>query len=404
MTDRAIATVSDPDAVARAFDHQSPDLADDPGPTWSILRDIPGIPKTEAHGGFHVVTRYDDVCDVAKRPAEFSSAEVGIPSIEVDLYPLVLDPPVHYEYRQLLAAAFSKREVEKKADSVRTYVRSLLDGVAKADAFDFIEKLAGPLPMQATLEIIGVPTTYGEELYELIQIVNHRRGEEEAPAAAAGQLVAQRLFEVIGRFRAGELTDGAIGPLVNGQVAGRPLSDHDLIATCMNMVNGGLDTTTSALTFAAYHLVTHSEDLSALRSDPALIPGAVDEFVRLAAAATSTARIATVDTQIGGCPVRAGEKVLLVWGSASRDEHRFDHPEDLRIEGRENSHVAFGYGIHRCLGLYVAQMMIRVFLEESLELLSRVAPAPGFAPTWHGGELRGMESLPLVRRWHGLPD
>jgi cytochrome P450 len=88
-----------------------------------------------------------------------------------------------------------------------------------------------------------------------------------------------------------------------------------------------------------------------------------------------------------------------VWGSACRDERRFDNPDTLRIEGRKNSHVAFGYGIHRCLGLFVAQMMIRVFLEESLELLSGLVPAAGFVPKWHGGELRGMESLPLVRRY-----
>ena len=96
--------------------------------------------------------------------------------------------------------------------------------------------------------------------------------------------------------------------------------------------------------------------------------------------------------------------MLLVWGSACRDERRFDRPERLRIEGRTNSHVAFGYGIHRCLGLYVAQMMIRVFLEESLELLSGLIPAGGFVSKWHGGELRGMESLPLVRRYRPYID
>jgi cytochrome P450 len=399
MPDRAVTSTSDPQEVARTFDHQSSELADDPGPTWSVLREVEGIPKSHAHGGFHVVSRHDDVCDAAKRPDVFSSAEVGIPSIEVDLYPLTLDPPLHSEYRQLLAAAFSKKEVEKKAESVRAYVRSLIEDVVDQDAFDFVEKLAGPLPMHVTLEVIGVPVQYGEELYRLIQIVNHRRGEDDAPASAAGQLVAQRLLEVVGQFRSGELTDGAVGPLVNAKVSGKPLSDHDLIATSMNMVNGALDTTTSALTFAAQHLVTHQDDLQTLRANPQLIPGAVDEFIRLAAAAPATSRIATVDTEIDGCPVRAGERVLLVWGSACRDERRFDDPETLRIEGRKNSHVAFGYGIHRCLGLFVAQMMIRVFLEESLKLLSGLVPAAGFVPTWHGGELRGMESLPLVRRY-----
>jgi cytochrome P450 len=169
-------------------------------------------------------------------------------------------------------------------------------------------------------------------------------------------------------------------------------------------VNGALDTTTSALTFAAHHLVTHLDDLQTLRTNPELILGAVDEFVRLAAAAPATSRIATVDTQIDGCPVRAGDRVLLVWGSPCRDERRFDSPETLRIEGRRNSHVAFGYGINRCLGLYFAQMMIRVFLEESLELLSGLVPASGFVPKWHGGELRGIESLPLVRRYRPYID
>jgi cytochrome P450 len=398
MTEQATTTASDPQEVARTFDHQSSELAADPGPVWHVVRDVAGIPKSQAHGGFHVVTRYDDVCDAAKRPDEFSSAEVGIPSIEVDLYPLVLDPPVHYEYRQLLAAAFAKKEVEKNAESVRAYVRSLIEDVVAADAFDFVEKLAGPLPMHVTLEVIGVPVEHGEELYRLIQIVNHQRGEDDAPAAAAGQLVAQRLLAVVGQFRSGQLTGGAIGPLVNAEIGGKPLSEHDLIATCMNMVNGALDTTTSALTYAAHHLVTHPDDLQKLRANPELIPGAVDEFVRLAAAAPATSRIATVDTQIDGCPIRAGDKVLLVWGSACRDERRFDSPETLRIEGRKSSHVGFGYGIHRCLGLNVALMMIRIFLEESLELLSGLVPATDFVPKWHGGELRGMESLPLVRR------
>jgi cytochrome P450 len=233
MIDRAITCTSDSQEVARTFDHQSSELAADPGPTWSILRETAGIAKSQAHGGFHIVTRYDDVRDAAKRPDEFSSAEVGIPSIKVDLYPLILDPPVHYEYRQLLASAFSKRDVEKKAESVRAYVRSPIEDVVGEDAFDFVDKLAGPLPMHT-------------------------------------------------------------------------LSEHDPIATCMNMVNGALDTTTSALTFAAHHLVTHQDDLQTLRANPELIPGAVDEFVRLAAAAPATSRIATVDTQIHGCPSERG--------------------------------------------------------------------------------------------------
>jgi cytochrome P450 len=379
------------------FDHHSGEMAEDPSGFWRELRRTEGIPWSNAYGGFHVVGRFDEVCEVARRPNEFSSAEVGIPTMPTPLYPLILDPPMHTEFRRLLTDSFSRRAAAGYETRMREIARALLRNLENTPEFDFVEEFAFPLPMQATMEIIGFPPEEAPTIASWLHDIEEFRGLDDERAASAGMKVVERFKTLILEYRSGIYQGGVISVLLNGTVMGRPLSEGELIATISNLVFGALGTTSSVITWALHYLWTHPSDWSLLSGQPDLINGAVDEFLRVAAAATSTARIASVDTEISGCPVAAGERVLLVWGSASRDEARFINSDTPDFLNPSSSHVAFGFGVHRCIGSHVAKVIIKVALEEALASLQGVELVPGTELTWRGGELRGMVDLPVRR-------
>jgi cytochrome P450 len=380
------------------FDHHSAEMAEDPSRSWRDLRGIDGIPWSSAHGGFHIVGRYDEVCDVARRPNEFSSEEIGIPSMPTPLYPLVLDPPEHTEFRRLLNDAFSRRAASSYEPRIREIARGLLEGLEGTSEFDIVERFAFPLPMQATMEIIGFPPEEAPTVAGWLHDLEEFRGVDDERAAAAGLKLRERFSSLLAEYRSGIYQGGVVSVLLAGTVMGRPLSEDELVATVSNLVFGALGTTSSVITWAIHYLWTHPSDRSLLSEQPDLINGGVDEFLRVAAAATSTARIATVDTQISGCPVRAGERVLLVWGSGNRDETRFNRSDDPDFEHPSSSHVAFGFGVHRCIGSHVAKVIIRVALEEVLASLREIELVPGTELMWRGGELRGIVDLPVRRK------
>jgi cytochrome P450 len=385
------------EGIVLDFDHHSGELAEDPSGIWRDLRGIDGIPWSTAYGGFHIAARYDEVCDVARRPTEFSSEEEGIPPIPTPLYPLVLDPPEHTEFRRLLNDAFSRRAASSWEPRIRDIAQLLLGNLGRTSEFDIVESFAFPLPMQATMELIGFPSEEAPIVAGWLHDLDEFRGVDDERAGAAGLKLRERFQSLLQEYRSGIYEGGVVSVLLAGTVMGRPLTEDELVATISNLVFGALGTTSSVITWAIHYLLTHPSDRSLLSEQPDLINGAVDEFLRIAAAASSTARIATVDTEISGCPVKAGERVLLVWGSASRDEARFNRSDDPDFVNPSSSHVAFGFGVHRCVGSHVAKVIIKVGLEEALTLLPGIELVPGAKLKWRGGELRSIVDLPVRR-------
>ena len=193
--------------------------------------------------------------------------------------------------------------------------------------------------------------------------------------------------------RRGNPGDDVLSVVANAELDGRPVSDEMAAGMAYLLVVAGIDTTWSALGTALWHLGTHPDDLARLAADPSLIPTAVEEFLRLYAP-VSVGRIATADTDIGGCPLRSGERVLVPFGSANRDAAHFDRPDEFVLDRESNRHAAFGLGIHRCLGSNLARLELRVALEEWLAAFPRFRVVD--AVTWTRGHVRGPHAVPVA--------
>jgi cytochrome P450 len=178
--------------------------------------------------------------------------------------------------------------------------------------------------------------------------------------------------------------------------SGAPLTDRHIIGSCFLLLLAGIDTTWSAIGSSLWHLAAHPEDQARLRADPALMPSAVEEFLRFYSPVTM-ARYVAEDVEFGGCPMKRGDKVLMAFPAGNRDPQLFEAPDEFRIDRVKNRHFAFGSGIHRCLGSNLARMELRVAIETWLERIPTFELADADAVTWTGGQVRGPRRLPI--RW-----
>ena len=189
--------------------------------------------------------------------------------------------------------------------------------------------------------------------------------------------------------------DDLVTALLDAQLDDAPLTPRHLVGTCFLLLVAGIDTTWSSIGSGLWHLATHPEDQVRLVEDPSLIPSAVEEFLR-AYAPVTMARDVVAETEIGGQQVCPGEKVLLTFPAANRDPARFDNPNEIQIDRRKNRHLAFGVGIHRCIGSNLARMELRVAIERWLDRVPPFNLTPGTEVTWTGGQVRGPRSVPVT--------
>jgi cytochrome P450 len=217
-----------------------------------------------------------------------------------------------------------------------------------------------------------------------------RKANREIQAFFAGQL-QQRRDEPAGDLVTMVLS--AEAQLEDGST--RPFSERERIGALFVLMLGGIDTTWSTLGASLYHLGTHPSDLATLVDQPELIPGAIEEFLRFYTPVT-IARVITDDAEVAGCPVKAGERMLLSYPSANRDETHFERPDEVVIDRQHNRHMAFGVGLHRCLGSNLARMELKVALEAWLARFPRFELAVDPAEiTWSVGPVRGPRKVPL---------
>jgi cytochrome P450 len=202
-------------------------------------------------------------------------------------------------------------------------------------------------------------------------------------------------FETVVADRRDEPGDDLVSELLLAEIDGAPLTSKHVLGTCFLLLMAGIDTTWSSIGSSLLHLATHPADRDRLVAEPELIPTAVEELLR-AYAPVTMARVATSDTEIGGCPVHAGDKVLLPFPAGNRDPGKFDRPDEVIIDRARNRHFAFGIGIHRCLGSNLARMELAVAIEAWLERFPRFELEPGAEVRWSGTQVRGPRQIPVV--------
>lgn len=380
------------------WDHMDSAWTENPYAIWEQIRssETP-IAHTQRYGGSYLPTRFTDIQEIASDPEHFSSRQVVVRETQPTDFggapPITSDPPKHAWARRMLLPPFSPTEVKKRMPEMRAICAELIDRLGEATTFDGARDYAEHIPVRVIAGMLGLPESDGDRFrYWINKILVEGVIDDAASTEGLTELTAYFREQVERRRR--QATDDLISTVMGFTYEdGEPFKEAHIIGSLRLILIAGIDTTWSSIGAAIWHLARTPADRHRLADDPSLIPNAVEEFLR-AFAPVTMARLIAKDRKINGCPLRAGQTVLLPFPAANRDPEQFDHPNDVIID-RENAHrhAAFGMGIHRCVGMHLARAEIRIALET---LLARI---PNFElagdATWARGPIRGPRTLPL---------
>jgi len=384
------------------YDLRDPDYVTAPYDIWRDLREGCPVARTGRLGGSVLPTRYDDVVAVAHDTATFSSVDTAVfpPPPGASLFvapPITSDPPFHAEARRILLPQFGIAAVSRLEARTRQIVTELLDALEGRDVADAAADYAEHVPVRVIAHLLGIPEQDEPRFTDWVVRVLQDTGPdtERTRATATRELLAY--FGDVAAARRLEPGEDLVSALLDAELDGAPLTDKHLQGTCALLLLAGIDTTWSMIASSLAYLARTPVDRDRLVADPSLLPQACEEFLRAFAPVTQ-ARIATRDAAIGGCPVDAGSRVLLVFGAANRDPAHFERPDEVDIDRTENRHLAFGVGIHRCIGSNLARMELQVAIGAWLERFPQFRLVPDATVTWAGEQIRSPHRVPVRLR------
>jgi len=360
----------------------------------------------EGTDGFWAVTKYDDIRTISRQPRLFSSWARGVmvadPTDE-ELAPnrqmmLFMDPPQHDRFKLLVSRGFTPKNAQLLAGRIAELAREIVDDVAERGRCDLVTDVAGRLPSGLIAELLGIPREDGERLYELTEII-HTTDESVHPREERIQAV----FEMLS-YGASVIEDKRRSPgpdiastLVRAEIDGDRLTDGELQFFFLLLVNAGGDTTRNLVAAGMQLLFDHPGERGRLVADlDGLMPTAIDEMLRATSPVVHFQRTVMADTTVRGVDLRAGDRVVVFYGSANRDEDVFDEPDRFDVGRDPNPHVAFGAGgPHLCLGMHVARIEIAAMFRELLTRLPDIEPA-GERELLPSSFIAGVKHMPVA--------
>ncbi len=390
------------------FNPMAPEFVEDPYPTYRRLREEDPVHQSPL--GFWVLTRYEDVVSslrdirMVKEPiAAFVAARFGLPAppTGMGLSMLDRDPPDHTRLRGLVSKAFTPRVIEQLRPHIQGIVNRLLDKVEGEPGMDLIEQFAYPLPVIVICEMLGVPVADHERFkgwgLDIARGLDAILLPTDSPVAErsmhARHALAAYFRELIAERRAAPRDDMLSG-LIAAEEAGDKLTEDELLATCILLLVAGHETTVNLIGNGTLALLRHPEQRKRLQEDPGLITTAVEELLRFDGPVQRTARIPSEDVTFGGKTIGKGEMVMPFIGAADRDPRQFPDPDRLDLGRTDNRHIAFGWGIHFCIGAPLArvegQIAINTLLKRQPKLALAATPQHRQSLT-----LRGLTTLPV---------
>jgi cytochrome P450 len=394
--------------MAFLFNPMDPAFVADPYPTYHQLR--AEDPVHHSPLGFWVLTRYEDVVATlrdqrfAKEPMIAAvAARLGVQPTTIGISMLDRDPPDHTRLRGLASKAFTPRVVERLRPRVQEIVDGLLDQVAAAGGMDLIEEFAYPIPVNVICEMLGVPVEDHEQFKGwsldlargLDSIMLGPESEVAKRSGKAREGLTEYFRGLIAARRASPRAD-RLSALIAAEEAGDKLSEAELLAMCILLLVAGHETTVNLIGNGMLALLRHPDQLRRLRERPDLIGTAVEELLRYDGPVQRTARTPSEDVTLGGRTIPAGEIVMPFIGAADRDPAQFPEPDRLDITRTENRHIAFGLGIHFCLGAPLARIEGQIAINTLLRRMPKLALAVDTPEHRQSLTLRGLTALPVV--------
>lgn len=388
---------------ATDWDHTDPQWVNNPYPIWADLRSRCPVAHTERYGGGWFPATHEGVATIANDTEHFTSRTVvlgngrpmedALPAPIGVAPPITSDPPFHQIARRLILPAFAPGPINALEPMIRELCGSLLDRVAGQDVINGGNDYAQFIPPSVIKRMLGFPEADEDLFREFVHIVLEgidlpieERIEQFAPVEA---------------YFTAQIEDHQANPrddlttyLLNAEILGEKLAVEHVFGTMVLVLVAGIDTTWSALGASLWHLASHPEDLERLVNEPDLMPFAIEEFLRFYAPVTM-ARLVKEDMDYLGCPMKQDDWILLGFPAANRDPAVFERADEFIIDRRENRHLAFGLGIHRCAGSNLARLEMRVAIEEFIKRYPRFTLADPDAVTWAPGQVRGPRNLPL---------
>jgi cytochrome P450 len=347
-----------------------------------------------------IISRHEDVVFALRHPEIFTSDMDAIHlGNDRPLIPLQINPPDHLRYRKLLDPLFAPREINKLEDEVRKLANELMDAFIDRGEVEYSQAFAIPLPCTVFLALMGLPQ---EELAHFLELKDNLIRPPGGFGAEEGFDVQRRTaVEIYDYFqhaiddRRANPRDDLITRFTQAELDGFRMSDEEILDICFLFIMAGLDTVTASLGCSMAYLAQHPEQRQELIADPSLIPGAVEELLRWEGVVPGSVRYIAQDVELNGQLLEAGTPAHLIISAANLDPSEFPDPDLVDFHREGNRHLAFGGGIHRCLGSHLARLEMRASIEEWHKRIPEYEITPGDAPRYISG-LRAVEYLPIT--------
>ena len=382
---------------AHTFDYKAHQLGQDLHATLARMRREFPVAHSSRYGGYTVFTRYEDVLRIAQDWKTFSS-ERGITPGAVNVQkaiPETIDPPLHREYKRLINAWFTPAVISQYEQPTRRLVNRLIDEFIDAGSCEFMDAFALPLPGLSFFELIlNTPSDQLAELSGYTRVLSIP-GNPETMAAIGGLM--KWIAALVAQRRSQPRLDDVVDAIMHAEIEGRPITDDEIRGIILLLLLGGLDTTAGALGQFMVRFCEHPEIPQMLRDNPAVIPVAVEELLRLDPPFVAIGRTVTCPVDIGGVNLDEDDKVMIYWASANRDETEFPRPDEFDLTRPTNRHMSFGVGPHRCAGSHLARQTLRVALEELMARLTDLRFQSGAEPIeYHSALNRVPLAVPVA--------
>ena len=346
--------------------------------------------------GFWSVGKYEDIEKIHQDPVSYSSFPVTVPPFGNvrPMIPLESDPPLHRDFRRILTDQLSRPSQNAKAEQYRTFAVDYIQSFVDRGECDVSKELCSPLALRALMDALGVPIEDREKMEDIGNRLVRQSEEQGGPAQAAQELYAY--FTGLIQLRREEPKDDIVTRLTEAEIEGTPLTQIEILDYCMVLVPAGFETTASSMSYM-FLLLSERQDLQeALRADPEKIPAALEEMLRYVTPVRSLSRTVMTDMEVGGCPMRRGDRLHLNWAAANHDPEVFQNPDEIDIERRPNRHMGFGLGAHLCLGIHMARTEMRVAFEETLRRMNNIQLADPEKIKEESGTTWSVSSLPIT--------